>query len=214
MVKQTARSKFTTSTARSLLQNPMAVNYQVSLYLSLESYPNTIYFSFLSPVQRVRHPLSLSISVHQRRWYRWLGPWFRRRQEEVCELWHSSGEHSRHDDMRLLPAAGHDQCYLQGRDVRLADVLTLHLLRVRKQLGVWLIVGHFVTATLTCMETLEEKNYLLGLYRLKSGTGSEVQMSIDQRRAKTDVTQGCMPIIILSILYLSISIYIYTLHII
>lgn len=75
---------------------------------------------------------SLPISVHQRRWKPQCERWYWRRQEEVCELRHGSGDDSRHDDMRLLPAAGHDQRHLQGRDVRLADVSTLHLLRVRR----------------------------------------------------------------------------------
>lgn len=74
------------------------------------------------------------ISVHK--WRRWpsIRPRFRpqlwRWQKEVCELWHGAGEISRNDNLYLLPAAGHERSHLQSGDLRLADVLTLHLLRV------------------------------------------------------------------------------------
>lgn len=72
---------------------------------------------------------SLSISLHRRR--RWVRrSRFYRGKKEVCELRNATGVFSRHDDLHFLPAAGHDQRHLQSRDVRLADVLTLHLLRV------------------------------------------------------------------------------------
>lgn len=60
-------------------------------------------------------------------------PWAYGRKAEVRELWHGAGEERRHDHVHFLPAAGHDQRHLQSRDVRVAHVLTLHLLRV----GVW-----------------------------------------------------------------------------
>lgn len=56
-------------------------------------------------------------------------------ETEVRELRHGAGEGRRHDHMHYLPAAGHDQSHLQSRDVRVAHVLTLHLLRVGARLG-------------------------------------------------------------------------------
>lgn len=61
-------------------------------------------------------------------------PWAYWWKAEVCELRHGAGEEPRHDHMHFLPAAGHDQRHLQSWDLRVAHVLTLHLLRV----GVWL----------------------------------------------------------------------------
>lgn len=51
-------------------------------------------------------------------------------EAQVRELRHGAGEEPRHDHVHFLPAAGHDQRHLQGRDLRVAHVPTLHLLRV------------------------------------------------------------------------------------
>lgn len=131
----TAASQLITSTAHSILRvRQAAPNCQVGLCPTLArfmSYPIPSHLVFLSFPASDPNSTSLPVSVHQRRWNRqcrreWWGG-----QEEVCELRLGSGDLSRHDNVRLLPAAGHDQRHLQGRDVRLADVSTLHLLRVR-----------------------------------------------------------------------------------
>lgn len=87
-------------------------------------------------------PISSSLTLPSCSVHKWRGwPRFRPRvwrwQKKICELWLGAGTKSRHDDLHFLPAAGHDQCQLQSRDVRVADVLTLHLLRVsvRQTLG-------------------------------------------------------------------------------